>query len=99
MGGIREPEPPAQPRDLVAGIARHPEPRLANAVHAEALLGDVDHRVAGGFLLKSAPIFVAGKEKEMTLVEHAPPGIAGYRLASIKLGDRTRSVIRRLEAL
>ena len=80
MAGIREPIPPAVAGELVPWVAPDQEPRLANAVHAETLLGDVDHGVAIGLFDKSAPVLFAREEKEMALVEYAPPRIAGSAL-------------------
>ena len=49
--------------------------------------------VAVGLLEKSAPVFRAGAENEMTVVEYAPPGKSGSSLASIELRDRTRPIV------
>ena len=74
MTDIRKPVPPAIAGDLVALVTPDQEARLANAMDTEALFSDVDHRVAVGLLEKPSPIFLAGAEEKMVLVEHAPPG-------------------------
>ena len=94
MAGIWEPVPPASACELVAWIAPNEQSGLSNAMHAETLEGDVDHRVAIGLSGKAAPIFVAREEKQVALIEDAPPWIAGYCLASFHLIDWTQSVIR-----
>lgn len=77
MADIRKPVPYALAGDLVARITADQEPGLANAMDTEALEGDVDHPVAVRLLEKLAPVFLAGAENEMTIVQNAPPGKTG----------------------
>ena len=68
----------------MAWVTPDQEPRVANAVHAESLFGDVGHRIALGLFDKSLRACIAREQKQMTLVEDAPLRIAGLSFAAIE---------------
>lgn len=76
MALVGKPVSSAVSSELVARVAPNQETGIANAVHAEAVLGNVGHGIALGLFREPPACLIACEQKQMILEEYAPSRVA-----------------------